>query len=184
VDTKVITSKLLEIVEPVANGAGYELVDLAFVREQIGWVVRVFIDYLPGHGAPGAAVGLPDCEALSHELSPVLDVADPIPCAYSLEVSSPGIDRPLRTAEHFRRYLGQTAKVRLHEGVDGRRNFKGTLIAVTDTPPASEQADPPEAVVISVDGTEFQLPIHDVATARLVPDWDQLLGSGAGRSTS
>lgn len=182
-NAKAITPKLFEIVEPVARDAGYELVDLGFVREGAGWVVRVYIDHLPGSAPEGSGVGLPDCEALSRELSAVLDVEDPIPCPYSLEVSSPGLDRPLRTPEHFRRFLGQTARVRMQHGLGGRKNFKGVLTSVS--PASPEREDGGETLTIAVEGAEYQLPIRDVAAARLVPDWDSLLsGRNHGRSTS
>lgn len=163
-NAKAITAKLFEIIEPVAADAGYELVDLSFIREGKGWVVRVFIDHLEGHAPQGASVGFTDCEEMSRELSAVLDVEDPVPCAFTLEVSSPGLDRPLRTAAHFARYLGQVAKVRLHKGAEGRRNFKGTLVA-------SEG----DRFTIDVDGREYVLDVANVATARLVPDWDAIM---------
>lgn len=168
---KAINAKLFEIVEPVAADAGYELVDLVFVREGAGWVVRVFIDHLEGHapeGIEGSQVSFADCEEMSRELSAVLDVEDPVPCAFTLEVSSPGLDRPLRTAAHFARYIGQVAKVRLAVGTGGRRNFKGTLVGVDEG-----------VVTIEVDGRNYELPVADVATARLVPDWDAIMGTPA-----
>lgn len=168
VNPKAITAKLFEIAEPVAADAGYELVDLVFVREGTGWVVRVFIDHLDGHAPDGVLVSFSDCEEMSRELSAVFDVEDPVPCAFTLEVSSPGLDRPLRTAEHFERYVGQVAKVRLSKGTDGRRNFKGTLVGVADG-----------LVTIDVDGRTYEIPVADVATARLVPDWDAIMGKPA-----
>jgi ribosome maturation factor RimP len=106
---------------------------------------------------------------LSRELSTVLDVEDPVPHAYSLEVSSPGLDRPLRTAAHFQRYAGDTAKVALAEPLEGRKNFKGVVKGVE--PPG------PDATrwCLEVDGTEFRLPIQSIASARLVPDWDSVM---------
>jgi ribosome maturation factor RimP len=154
------TAKLLDICEPVVTGAGYELVDIVFRREQHGWVLRVFIDGVGG-------ISFADCERVSRELSPVLDVADPVPQAYNLEVSSPGVDRPLRTPEHFRNSIGSVAKVVLARGLDGRRNFKGELVAVE-----------PETVVIDVDGQRFELPLSDIDSARIVPNWDEVLKQG------
>ncbi len=155
-----ITAKLLDICEPVITGAGYELVDILFRREQHGWVMRVFIDGVGG-------ISFADCERVSRELSPVLDVADPVPQAYSLELSSPGLDRPLRTQEHFCSGIGSVAKVVLGQGLDGRRNFKGELVAVE-----------PEIVVIDVEGQQFRLPISDIESARIVPKWDEVLKQG------
>lgn len=155
-----ITTKLLDICEPVVTGAGYELVDIVFRREQHGWILRVFIDGVGG-------ISFADCARVSRELSPVLEVADPVPQAYSLEVSSPGVDRPLRTPDHFRASIGSIAKVVLGQGLDGRRNFKGEVVAVE-----------PDTVVLDVDGQQFRLPVSDIDSARIVPNWDQVLKQG------
>src|SRR5215470_11015447 len=148
-----MNSKLADTLRAVAlppiEGAGYELVDLIWVREPAGWVLRILID------APGG-IGHADCERVSRELSAVLDVNDVIPHAYTLEVSSPGLNRPLRTADHFRRFVGQKARVRLHQGLSGRRNFAGTIVS----------ADA-EHVTLDVDGTPFTLPVADVDRANL-----------------
>jgi ribosome maturation factor RimP len=125
-------------------------------------------------------VDLTGCENLSRELSAVLDVADPIPQAYSLEVGSPGIDRPLRTAEHFSYFAGSEAKIQLAvplatDGGGERRNFRGVLRGISGASGA-------ELISIEVDGRLFELPIGDIDQARLVPDWDAVMkgGSGAG----
>ncbi len=155
-----ITTKLLDICEPVVAGAGYELVDIVFRREQHGWILRVFIDGVGG-------ISFADCTRVSRELGPVLDVADPIPQAYSLEVSSPGVNRPLRTQDHFHESIGSIAKVVLGHGLDGRRNFKGEVVAVE-----------PETVVMDIDGQQFRLPVSDIDSARIVPNWDKVLKQG------
>jgi len=160
-DTSDIRQRLIELVEPVCRDSGYELVDLRYVLEQGGWVLRVFIDLDP----PGPdAISFEDCERVSRALSALLDVEDPLPNAYRLEVSSPGVDRPLRTAEHFRRQLGNTVKVTMDRGLDGRRNFSGTVVHVDG-----------DTVTLAADGQRHQLPIDDIAAARLVPDWDALM---------
>jgi ribosome maturation factor RimP len=160
------TEKLMHIAEAVCSGAGYELVDLRFVREQGGWVLRVFIDRMEGRPD---GIGFEDCERVSRELGAVLDVEDLIAQAYRLEVSSPGVDRPLRTADHFRRFTGRTARVTLREGLGGRRNFKGAIVAVEDADDAAGAS-----VVMDVDGQQHRLAVSDVATAKLVPDWDEV----------
>lgn len=160
-DTSDIRQRLIRIVEPVCRDSGYELVDLRYVLEQGGWVLRVFIDRDPPGPDP---IGFDDCERVSRELSALLDVEDPLPNAYRLEVSSPGVDRPLRTADHFRRQLGSDVKVTMDRGLDGRRNFTGTVVAVDG-----------DTVTLSVDGQKYQLPIDDIAHAKLIPDWDALL---------
>ena len=171
-------TKLISIIEPVLHQSGFELVDLRFILEQGGWVLRVQVD-LPLSEVtdlsevPSDRVDLEDCENISRELSAVLDVEDPIPQAYQLEVSSPGIDRPLRTAEHFAHFKGSEAKIQLHvplhtEGGE-RRNFKGKLHGVVDG-----------KVEIDVDGHLFQLPIDDIDHAKLVPDWDAVMCGKSG----
>jgi ribosome maturation factor RimP len=160
--------EIQHIVEPVCHANGYELVDVEFTRAQVGWVVRVYIDR-PSDVPQTSPISFADCERLSRELSTVLDVEDPVPHAYSLEVSSPGLDRPLRTAAHFQRYAGETVKVALAEPLEGRKNFKGVVKGVV--PPGPDAT----LVVIEVDGAEFRLPIQSIASARLVPDWDSVM---------
>jgi len=170
--------RLISIVEPVCQAAGYELVDLRFLLEQGGWTLRVAIDLpLDEHTdpdeVPSDRVDLEDCENMSRELSAVLDVEDPIPQAFNLEVSSPGIDRPLRTAEHFRHFAGCEAKIQLAVALPlpagERKNFKGILQGVEDG-----------AVVIACDGQVFRLPIDDIDHAKLVPDWDAVMKGRRG----
>jgi ribosome maturation factor RimP len=174
--------RLISIIEPVAQASGLELVEVRFLLEQGGWVLRVQVDRPLSEAAdlgeiPNERVDIAACEALSKELSAVLDVEDPIPQAYHLEVSSPGIDRPLRTAAHYTHFTGSEAKIQLGIPlmVDGaeRRNFKGVLRGVT--------AD--GKVKIDCDGKSFELPIADIDQAKLVPDWDAVMHgkSGAGQ---
>ena len=173
------TQRLISIVEPVCQQAGFELVDLRLVLEQGGWTLRVLVD-LPIDEAvapsevPPDRVDLEDCENLSRELSAVLDVEDPIPQAYSLEVGSPGIDRPLRTEQHFRYYAGSDAKIQLSHGIptetgSERKNFRGILKGAADG-----------KLTIDVDGHAFQLPIDDIDHAKLVPDWDAVMKGKSG----
>ncbi len=196
-----IRQRVWALVEPVCVDAGYEVVDVRFVTEQSGWVLRVFIDAAPAEpeasadGAAGDApaasdepvdgpIDLSDCERISREISAVLDVDDTIAAAYSLEVSSPGIDRPLVTVAHFRRYIGAELKVTLHQGVptpsiagaqsSDRKNFRGHLIAVHDDGAAA-------LAEVLVDGQPWRLPIADVDQARIVPDWDAVMKGGRGQ---
>jgi ribosome maturation factor RimP len=171
-----LRQRLIAIVEPVCTAAGYDLVDLRLKSEQGGWVLRVFIDVIGSMVDPEwwkHGVDIADCERLSRELSAVLDVDDPIPHAYSLEVSSPGIDRPLRTPGHFRRFVGAEIKIALAIPQGDRKNFKGLLRAV-------DGDDAGAVAVIEVDGQTFRLPIADVDTAKLVPDWDDVMKGGSG----
>ena len=172
------------LAEPYVRDAGFDLIEVQFGREQQGAVLRLFIDRparastgegtsVPqasraGEGAVASAatnpalISVDDCERVSRDVSAALDVADKIPHAYQLEVSSPGLDRPLRRERDFARFTGQSARIRLVEGVEGRRNFSGTLRAAKDG-----------RVEIECDGRSYQLPIDDVAKANLVPDWER-----------
>jgi ribosome maturation factor RimP len=175
-----LQQKLISIVEPVVEAAGFELVDLRFLLEQGGWVLRVQVD-LPLADVtdlsqvPSDRVDLHDCENLSRELSAVLDVDDPIPQAYHLEISSPGIDRPLRTVAHFAHFVGSEAKIQLAVPLQveagERKNFKGILRGV---------APEGDKVAIDCDGTTFQLAIADIEHAKLVPDWDAVMRGKSG----
>jgi ribosome maturation factor RimP len=105
-------------------------------------------------------VGFQECERVSRDLSAALDVANPIPHAYRLEVSSPGIDRPLRRERDFARFAGSAAKIKTTEAVEGRRNFQGVIRGAEDG-----------VVDVECDGRSYQLPLDAIARANLVPDW-------------
>jgi len=130
---------------------GFELVDAELSGGRHRRTLRVYID-----GPQGITVD--NCAAVSRQLSAILDVEDPIPGGYTLEVSSPGLDRPLVTPADFRRYQGAVIKVRLLNALDGRRNFTGRLLDTTS-----------DAVVIEVDDERFNLPLTAIERARLVP---------------
>lgn len=145
---------LIEVVRGVVEPMGYEFVGLEYIsRSKSGHLLRVYIDIDRG-------VVLDDCEAVSRQLSAVLDVEDPIPGEYALEVSSPGLDRPLFELAHFVRFKGETARVTLARPIDGRRRFKGVIEAVVG-----------EDIRLLVDGEVVVLPIGDIEGARLVPDF-------------
>ncbi|MBA3465523.1 MAG: ribosome maturation factor RimP [Deltaproteobacteria bacterium] len=173
-----LQTKLISIVEPVCNAAGYDLVELRFVTEQGGPVLRIAVDLPLGDATdlsqvPEDRVDLSDCENLSRELSAVLDVDDPIPGMYSLEVSSPGIDRPLRTPKHFAHFVGSDAKISLAFPITTptgeRKNFRGVLAGFADG-----------KVAMDVDGQRYELPLEDIETAKLVPDWDAVMAGKSG----
>ena len=154
------------LAEPYVRDAGFDLIEVQYGREPSGFVVRLFIDSPAAAGegatpAPGK-VGLDDCERVSRDVSAALDVADSIPHAYQLEVSSPGLDRPLRRERDFARFVGESAKVRLEVGVEGRRNFSGTIRGAKDG-----------RVEIACDGRSYNLPIDDIQKANLVPNWER-----------
>ena len=120
------------IAERVARSRGLEIWDIQSRRETHGHVVRVFIDR-PGPAAtPEDSVSIEDCEQVSREIGTILDVEDPLPFTYTLEVSSPGLDRPLRGEEDYRRFAGRLAKIVVSEAVDNQKAFEGRLRGVED----------------------------------------------------
>jgi ribosome maturation factor RimP len=142
--------RLIELIEPPLAALGFELADLDAHLGKRG-LLRIFIDRKQG-------VTLEDCERVSAQLGAWLDVEDPLPGSYVLEVSSPGFDRRLRTLEHFARFTGERAKVELKDARDGRRRLTGRIVG-------TEGHD----VVIDVDGAVWNVPLNDIAVARLAP---------------
>lgn len=145
------SEELIQLLEPTVEGLGYELSDLELKLGGRDGVIRVYIDKPDG-------IGLEDCETVSRQISAVLDVEDPIPGHYVLEVSSPGLDRRLTKVEHFQRFTGETVKVKLRFPLEGRRNYRGQLMTVDE-----------ESIEVEVDGQSHRLPIATIASARLVP---------------
>jgi ribosome maturation factor RimP len=122
--------RIRAIAERVAAARGLEIWDIQSRREASGHVVRVFIDR-PGPAAtPEESVSIEDCAEVNREMSTILDVEDPLPFAYTLEVSSPGLDRPLRGLEDYRRFAGRFSKVVVREAVDNQKAFEGHLRGV------------------------------------------------------
>ena len=142
---------LIGLLTGPVESLGYELVDLD-LRVGGRGLLRVYID-LPG------GINVDDCARVSRQLSAFLDVEDPIPGSYTLEVSSPGLDRRLRTIEHFRRFTGHEVKVELKQPRDGHRKLRGELTDIGD-----------EDITLDVDGAEWRLAMGDIAMAKLVPD--------------
>jgi ribosome maturation factor RimP len=113
------------VAERVTSGRGYELVDVEVKRERGGHFVRLYVDKEGG-------IGLDELQAVSEEVSAILDAEDPIDSTYTLEVSSPGLDRPLRTEAEYRRFLGRLVKISSYETIDGRRHWTGRLQSVDE----------------------------------------------------
>ena len=144
---------LTELFEPVIRSMGYELVGIEFQGNTQHGTLRVYIDHENG-------IGVDDCIAISHQISAILDVEEPIQQAYDLEVSSPGINRPLFKAQDYEQYLGHSAKIKMAVPLNGRRNFRGVLQGVIDS----------RSVQIMVDNEGYDLPISDIAKANLVDE--------------
>jgi ribosome maturation factor RimP len=120
------------IAERVAAARGLEIWDIQSRREAGGHVVRVFIDRPGPSATPDDSVSIEDCEQVNREIGTILDVEDPLPFAYTLEVSSPGLDRPLRSLDDYRRFTGRWAKVVVSEPVDRQKAFEGRLSGVDE----------------------------------------------------
>ena len=141
---------LIELLEPAVAAMGFELADLDAHLGRRG-LLRLYIDREGG-------VTVDDCQRVSEQVGALLDVEDPLPGSYVLEVSSPGFDRRLRTRAHFERFVGERVRIELRDPRDGRRNFTGRLTGVED-----------EDALLEVDGEVWHLPLNDIAVARLVP---------------
>ena len=155
-----LSDRLNELLEPVVNALGYELVLLEYSPQSRSGMLRLYIDLLDADDEQG--IGLEDCERVSREVAALLDVEDPIPQAYQLEVSSPGSDRPLAKPAHFERFMGQQAKVQLAVPRAGRKRFAGQIVAVT-----------PDAVSLQTELGIVDLEFSAIERARLVPDYEK-----------
>jgi len=144
-----LRERLRALLEPVLGRLGYELIELEYAPGRAHALLRLYID------AP-AGVGLEDCERASREVSALLDVEDPIPVAYTLEVSSPGFDRVLRTREHFGRFVGSRVFVELKEPRAGRRRYTGTLLTVDEG-----------GIALEVDRQQVAMRFEEIGKARL-----------------
>ncbi len=146
-------TRLWQLLEPVVTGMGYELVEIEYNPSGKHGLLRLYIDHEDG-------IQLDDCTDVSNQVSALLDVEDPIPGHYDLEVSSPGLDRPLRRITDFERFTGEIVKLKTAMAIDGRRNYKGRLRGVDG-----------DEVQIECDGQQFCLPLASIEKARLVPDF-------------
>ena len=147
--TVTLRERLIALIEPVLVQLGYELVELEYAAGRSQAVVRIFIDQPAG-------ITVEDCERVSREVAALLDVDDPIPTAYTLEVSSPGFDRVLRTAAHFERFVGSRVFVELKVPRAGRRRYTGTLQAVNAA-----------GIELEVDKQKVEIPFDEIGKARL-----------------
>ncbi|WP_426689145.1 ribosome maturation factor RimP [Rhodanobacter ginsengiterrae] len=157
-DTQALAQRFTEVLTDL----GLECLGVEFNPSSGQSTLRVYVDLLNKDAGDGERreVGIEDCETASRELSALLDVEDPVPGHYVLEVSSPGLDRPLFTAEQFARVDGQEVKLLLKAPLEGRRRLRGKLVSVEG-----------EHIVLEAEGKTFELEHSLVESARVVPDW-------------
>ena len=142
--------KLTDMLRPAVAETGKELLGVEFISAGNNSVLRLFIDHENG-------INVDDCAEVSRQVGAILDVEDPISSEYSLEVSSPGVDRPLFELAHFQAVVSETINVRLSMPLNGRRKFKGTLVAIEN-----------DSLIVEVDGMDYELVINNVDKANLV----------------
>ena len=143
--------KLNDLIKPAIEKMGYELTDIEVITQGHEQLISIFIDNLTG-------IKIEDCEIVSRQISLLLDVENPISGKYTLEISSPGLDRKLTKLNHFKRFIGNELRIKLLRSMDGRRNFRGKLLAVNK-----------ESIKVQVDDQLYKLPIDMIEIARLVP---------------
>lgn len=143
---------MIELLEPVITALGYEMLGIEYFKQKDGSLLRLYID-------SDAGITLDDCTRVNHQVIGVLDVHDPIKERYHLEISSPGLDRPLFTLKQFQRFLGQQVKIKLREKIDERRKFTGVIKAIEET-----------AVLVSEEGIDYLIPADVIDSAHLVPE--------------
>jgi ribosome maturation factor RimP len=147
---------LMRLLEPPIEALGFELLDLELAQAGRGGVLRIFIDRA---NEPDTSVTVDDCAAVSHAVSEVLEIEDPIKGNYTLEVSSPGFDRILRKRAHFERFVGERIFAELKLPLEGRRRFVGMLKSIGN-----------DSILVEVDGRPYELPLERIQKARLRPE--------------
>lgn len=145
-----LRDQLTQLLEPVVTGLGYELWELEYTSQD-GGMLRLYIDSAEG-------IAVEDCERVSRAVSAAMDVADPIASQYTLEVSSPGLDRVLRTRQHFDLFKGEQVKIEMKRALGGRKRFLGTLTTVDEN-----------GITLDVDGASVNMPFDGIHKARLEP---------------
>ncbi len=145
-----LVGEIWNLLEPVIAAQGMEILEIEYRRESAGWVLRIFLDSVRG-------ISVEDCAEVSRIVGDLLDVADVIRPSYHLEVSSPGIDRPLRRLEHFQKYIGDIIEVRTISAIQNRRNFKGELKGASS-----------EGIVIACETGSYLIPMSLIERARLL----------------
>jgi len=157
---------LEEMIRPIVEGLGFECWGIEFISQGKHSVLRIFIESLAGESASDeeqseSGVELKNCEDVSRQISGVLDVEDPIAGDYTLEVSSPGMDRPLYSLSHYERFKGSHVAIKLRMPYEGRRKFNGVLNGIEGN-----------EIVLQVDQEEFLFPLEAIEKANVVPQFD------------
>lgn len=142
--------KLTDMLRPAVEETGKELLGVEFISAGNNSVLRLFIDHENG-------INVDDCAEVSRQVGAILDVEDPISSEYNLEVSSPGVDKPLFEMAHFKTVIGEIVNVKLSMPLNGRRKFKGTLVAIEN-----------DTLIVNVDGNDYELAFSNVDKANLV----------------
>ena len=146
------TEQLTDIIRPAVDALGYELLGCDYISQGKHSVLRIYIDSPNG-------ILVDDCAAVSRQVSAILDVEDPISSEYTLEVSSPGLERPLFTLEQFQKFTGHEAKLRLHAPLNNRRNFRGKIERVEE-----------DTVVLTVEQEQVEIPFNEIEKANLISE--------------
>ncbi len=152
--SKEIVDRVREIIDPILFDERMEWVDIEYRRESKGWILRLYLDKEGG-------ITLDDCVKVSREIGRTLDIEDVIQTPYTLEVSSPGLTRSLKTEKDFRTHLNRLIKLKTIDPIENRRQFKGKLLEVSEN-----------RIEIEIEGKVFQIPLSNVAKANLEIDWD------------
>ncbi|XOV78877.1 MAG: ribosome maturation factor RimP [Aestuariibacter sp.] len=148
-----LNDKLTQLLEPAVEALGFELLGIEFLAAGKHSTLRLFIDHPDG-------ISVDNCADVSHQVSAVLDVEDPISTEYNLEVSSPGMDRPLFKTAHYEAVIGEVVSIRLRVPMGNRRNFKGEVVSVDG-----------DKLVVQVDKDEFEISINNIEKGNLVPQF-------------
>jgi len=151
-EVKKVIEKVTAIAEPLLDAEGMELVDIEYRKEQVGWVLRLFIDKEQG-------ITLNDCTTISRELGNLLDVKDSVPHSYHLEISSPGLNRPLKKEKDLLRFRGKKVRIKTAHPIGNRKNFVGILSDYKDG-----------TIYVSIDQESFAIPYKEVVRANL--EWE------------
>lgn len=148
-----LIQEVSKTIEPILRSQGLELIDVEYNREAQGWVLRIYLDREGG-------ITVEDCAEASRELGAILEVRDLIPNRYVLEVSSPGVTRPLKRPEDFNKYQNRSVKIKLFMPLEGRRNFKGKLLGLKE-----------DKVSVESERRIYEIPIQNIAKANLGLDF-------------